>query len=147
MEKSNSQYARRESENSTNKSKELSSSENSNNSNQNKPYKQRTNLPSQNGCISMENSSKGEITSTSKWFILKNSCAYPVNVSWCTGLSCINSTAAATISGGSSYETWGKTSLDGRIDLDYHACQLLSGNDEVYSDWRNKQCWANIQMN
>lgn len=126
----------------------LAKGSNSNASNRIEPYKERTNLPSQNGCISLVDSNKGDITSTSKWFILKNNCAYSVKVSWCTGLGCGNSTGSTTISGGGSYETWGgKSSLDGRIDLTYHACQLLSGNDEVNLSWQNKQCWANIQMN
>lgn len=126
-----------------------SSNNNSNSSNTNastRPHRERVNLPGQSGCISMGESNKQDPTSTSRWFLLKNSCAYPVHVSWCTGASCINSIAAHTLSGGGTYETWGTKDSDDRVHLNIMACQLKSGNDEVYMDWPNKQCWANVEM-
>lgn len=125
------------------------SSDNSNSSNTNqqtRPHQERKNLPSQTGCISMGKSNKQDPTHDTRWFLLKNSCAYPVHVTWCDGQGCVNSSFASDIPSGGADEVWAKKDNDGKIHVNLMACQESSGNDEVFTDWPNKQCWANIEM-
>lgn len=126
------------------------SSDNSNSSNTNqqaRPHKERVNLPSQTGCINMGKSNKQDPTSDTRWFLLKNGCAYPVHVTWCNGQGCVNSSFASDIPSGGADEVWAKKDNDGKIHLNLMACQESSGSDEVFTDWPHKQCYADVEMN
>lgn len=121
-------------------------SNSNNNTQQNKSHHERVNIPNQNGCVSIGKSKKPNLTNDSQWFLFKNSCPYPVNVRWCGGKECVNSTSTTTISSGGTDESWTKRDSDGRTHVTTFVCQETSGTDEVYIDWLNKQCWTNVQL-
>lgn len=129
-----------------NKDANSDDSNSSDTNHQSKPHNKRVNLPSENTCISLGDPHKQSPASNARYFLLKNSCAYPLKVSWCSGRGCKNLNSATTISGGESYESWTHISQDKMVHLNWLACQLMNGNNEVYLDHKTKQCWTNVEM-
>lgn len=124
-------------------------SDNSNSSDTNhqtRPNEKRVNLNNDNRCISLGDPHKQKPTSNTSYFFLKNSCAYPLQVSWCSGRGCKNLNSATTISGGESYESWTHISQNGMVNLNWIACQLRNGNNEIYLDHKTGHCWTNVEM-